>query len=199
MTVIISSLSITSCRSTKETQTTQSDQTQVEKEQLLSTKLKTVSSSTFSFQQIQNNLATVFVFVSPECPIAQKYTLEIEKLSGKYKEHKIEFYGIFPGMIAMRPSCETFADDYNLTIPLLKDGYYKVTKLLGATITPEVFVLDSNASILYSGQIDNWFFRLGKRRTVITERYLLDAIEAIINSEMIKVKQTEAVGCFIEQ
>ena len=46
--------------------------------------------------------------------------------------------------------------------------------------------------------MDNWLGELGRRRQVITEFYLKDAIESYLNEEEIKIKKTKAIGCFIE-
>jgi hypothetical protein len=45
--------------------------------------------------------------------------------------------------------------------------------------------------------IDNKFVDLGKQRTVVTEKYLEDAIVAIVENKKIHVTKTKAIGCYI--
>jgi hypothetical protein len=78
------------------------------------------------------------------------------------------------------------------------DAKAAFAKQLGATITPEVFVLGKSQETLYSGRIDNWAYELGRKRKVITEHNLLDALNAIDKKQKIKITKTKAVGCYIE-
>lgn len=69
---------------------------------------------------------------------------------------------------------------------------------LKATVTPEVFLIDAAGQLQYQGAIDNWFYELGKYRLNTTEQYLIDALTALNNGEQPPVRQTEAIGCFIQ-
>ena len=65
--------------------------------------------------------------------------------------------------------------------------------------TPEVFAVDSQGKTFYKGAIDNWAPELGQHRAVITEHYLQDALNGLLQHKDLRIKQTEAVGCFIER
>jgi hypothetical protein len=52
--------------------------------------------------------------------------------------------------------------------------------------------------VIYSGKIDNWFEDIGKRRTIITEFYLQDALNSVIRHREPAIKETKPVGCFID-
>jgi hypothetical protein len=80
----------------------------------------------------------------------------------------------------------------------LIDSNKKIANQLKASITPEVFILDINGSLLYSGRIDDWAYSLGKKRKNITDHNLLNALEDILNSRTIKNPKTTAIGCYIE-
>jgi hypothetical protein len=51
---------------------------------------------------------------------------------------------------------------------------------------------------LYQGRIDNWAYELAKKRRVITEHNLRDALNSIVHNQPIKITKTKAVGCYIE-
>ena len=72
-----------------------------------------------------------------------------------------------------------------------------VADRLGATRTPESFVLDKQRVVRYRGRIDDQYAALGKRRTVVTAHDLGDALEAILAGEAVNEPRTGAVGCLI--
>ena len=51
--------------------------------------------------------------------------------------------------------------------------------------------------ILYQGRIDNKFYKLGRRRNVVTEHNLKNAIEQSLNNLDIDQPYVEPIGCFI--
>jgi hypothetical protein len=60
-------------------------------------------------------------------------------------------------------------------------------------------VVDSHGKTLYRGAIDNWAVDLGQSRPVITENYLSDVLHSIAQGRDVPVRETKAVGCFIER
>ncbi len=75
----------------------------------------------------------------------------------------------------------------------------KLTHTLGASITPEVFIMGAHGQILYSGRIDNWAWETGQKRLKATEHDLVDALNAIDAGKATYQKKTQAVGCIIEK
>lgn len=161
--------------------------------------LKTLSGKDTLLSGIVNNKASVFIFLSPECPLSQGYSLTLNEFTKKYKINNIHFYGIFPGTQYPVDEIIDFQKKYNISFTLLLDPAYRFTRLMGATITPEAFVISNTGQVLYSGRIDNWAYEVSKTRQLITEHNLQDAIESIINNSPIAISKTKAVGCFIEQ
>jgi len=146
-------------------------------------------------KEIKKNRLNIFIFIDHECPISQKYTKIIKDLEEKYKRSDVAMYGIFPYQSAN--DVEIFSNKYKFKFPNLLDGQGEMTKILGATITPEVFLIDKQGFLIYQGKIDNWFYELGRYRQVITEHYLEDAITAYNQGNEVAVKKTEAIGCLI--
>jgi len=81
---------------------------------------------------------------------------------------------------------------------MIVDSAYTLTNLFNAATTPEAFVTDSTSIVLYSGRIDNWAYEVSKKRDLITEHDLQNALDCIVDNKPIAVSQTKAVGCFIE-
>lgn len=139
----------------------------------------------------------VLLFMDPDCPVTQKYGATVREIYQKYKSQGINVAAIYPVVGAEVAKISKFAEEYQFTFPHLMDSKLKFTKAIGATITPEVFLLDTEGNILYQGAIDNWFYELGRYRRVITQHYLKDALQAHLRDKPVPNARTEAVGCMI--
>lgn len=143
--------------------------------------------------------ATVLIFLDPECPISQAYTLTLRKLHQQYAIEGVVFRGIYDSAPLKKRDIRRFHQKYQLPFTGLKDTDYALARKYGATITPEVVVINEMESVLYRGAIDNWYYALGKNRTEPTELYLKDALDAILGVYPIVTKQTQAVGCLMNR
>jgi thiol-disulfide isomerase/thioredoxin len=142
--------------------------------------------------------AYVIFFLSPECPLCQSYSLTIKQIYEKYQAKGAEFVAIIPGTDYSLLKIVAFRNGYGLKdIPFFLDPNYAFSKQTKASITPEVFVLNQNNQLVYNGRIDNWAYELGKKRAVITEHDLKNALENLCSGIKFKPYQTKAVGCFI--
>jgi len=141
----------------------------------------------------------VIIFMAVDCPVTQKYMATIKELAQQYQSHSISVIGYFPAGLTKKES-KAFRKEYQIPemIQFMDDKRHVMTDKYGATITPEVVLLDKKQQVIYQGAIDNWFFELGRYRLEITEYYLKDAIEASLHGQSLSVKKTEAIGCFIQ-
>lgn len=138
----------------------------------------------------------VIVFLSPECPLCQNYTAVLNALATTYKG-KIAVYGIIPGKSYSAEEVKKFLNDYHIDFQLLFDRGMQLCRRLKATITPQAFLVNRKNEVLYSGLIDNWAASLGVQRTVVTEHYLADAIDASFRHLPVNPRKTRPVGCLI--
>ena len=138
----------------------------------------------------------ILIFLSPECPLCQSYTLTINQLNKSFPESRI--IAVFPGKIYSNKEITAFFEKYNLEINSIVDKDYYLAKKFNASITPQAFLLSPEGKVLYSGAIDNWAPELGKKRNIITKHYLKDAVRQRIDGEMINISTTEAIGCKIQ-
>ncbi len=169
-----------------------------ENKALLNLKLKSSEGKTVKLRNIYENAATVFVFLSPECPLSQTYTKEILALYQLQKDNKIAFIGVFPGKDLSPEKIEAFRRTYKLPFPILLDDEYALSKVLGAKITPEVFMCDPWGGVHYKGAIDDRAVSLGKLKSSASEQYLSNALEYWLMKESFWPIETTAVGCMIE-
>jgi peroxiredoxin len=92
----------------------------------------------------------------------------------------------FPEMKA-RSQREGFAFDY------LYDESQGLARALGAERTPEVFVFDRDRKLRYHGAIDD-----NRDDRAVEQRYLRDALEALLDGRDPPVAETPAVGCSVK-
>lgn len=141
---------------------------------------------------------SVYIFMLEDCPITQFYTLALREMHETYDPYGLNFVGLFPNRYSSPEKIDSFQQQYKIPFSLKTDYFQTKTKFFEATVTPEVVIYNHTyQEILYKGRIDNAYFRVGKKRGVTTTADLEDALEAIVRGEPIAVKETEAIGCFI--
>lgn len=156
-----------------------------------------VNGQSASMQAIAHQSATVFLFQSTDCPLCQKYTLPLKEIAAIYSPKNIKIYAVFLPEYDSVSEIKKYLHKYELPFDALIDHNRVLTRLLRASVTPEVVVIDSCYQKIYQGAIDNWYYALGKRRTLVTQRYLSDVLDAMCRQELPKITCTKAVGCFI--
>lgn len=141
---------------------------------------------------------TVYIFLLDECKICREYGPELKKYSEKFQSDKIEFVGVFPNFSSKKENIEKYKSEFDLKFELKTDYFKKLSNKFGARVLPEVFVYDAiTDSVVYSGRIDDRYVSIGKRKRIIKNYELENALQSIVENQDIKINKTEAVGCFI--
>ena len=139
----------------------------------------------------------VLVFLHDECVISQYYTIPLNELHEEF-EDVAEFSGIFPNPQVDWKRLRAFEKKYDIDFQLRMDHDFRQVKRFGATITPEVFVVD-HGEVLYSGRIDNAYARVGKKRAHVTSHELRDVLQALREKRHPHVHHQPAIGCIITE
>ncbi|MEQ1842491.1 MAG: redoxin family protein [Verrucomicrobiales bacterium] len=143
-------------------------------------------------------VAVVSIFIATDCPIANSYAPEINRIWDDYSEKGIEIQLVYPDPEVTEVEVSQHVAEYSLTPATVIDRDHTLVKKAGVTITPEVAVSDSAGKVIYRGRIDNLYADYGERRREVTERYLRDALDAILKGDTPTVTKTGAIGCLIE-
>jgi len=142
--------------------------------------------------------ASVVIFVTDDCPIANAYAPEINRLVLEYVDGPVRFHLVHVDPDLRPEEARAHAAEYGLTAcPVLIDAEHEVVRAVGATTTPEAAVIVPGGEIVYRGRIDDRYADLGERRLVPTTSDLNDAIAAVLDGRPVRVARTEAVGCNI--
>lgn len=151
-----------------------------------------------SMNELYESPFTVFLFLSPECPLCENYSATLKTLRSEFDPEKVVFIGVFSGEWYDKEEITTFLARYQPPVTPILDPDYRLQERFSATVTPEAVVTNEDGDVLYQGKIDNWIVSLGKKRTVVNQYYLRDALNALLAGQNPEIAKTEPIGCFIE-
>lgn len=143
----------------------------------------------------KGKLATALFFISTECPISNRYSPDIIKISNKYKDKGVECVGIYSDPVLTDREISEHAATYGYKFPVMHDKSSELRKRFGITKTPEVAVIDNQDQLIYRGRIDDRYVTFGTVRPSAKVHDLIDVLDAVADRKPMKPRFTEAVGC----
>ena len=120
--------------------------------------------------------ATVLVFYSTECPISNSYSPTFKSLVESFPGDKVKWIGVCVDPDLSDQEVKAHSRDFSLKFPVARDRQGSLARKLGAKMTPEAFVIDSDGRVRYHGRIDDQFAARQKRNVNPTENDLKDAL-----------------------
>ena len=159
---------------------------------------KTITGKEATLHINKTTRGMVFIFLVPDCPFSQFYSIAVNQVYSSYFFRGFQFYGIVPGNLYALSEIDSFRTQYNFIPEILIDEPYHLTKKFKVNVVPQVIVTNTKGQILYSGKIDDQAVSPGQKKYQPTKFYLLDALKNISLGKPVKVKKTNAVGCYIE-
>lgn len=156
-------------------------------------KLKDINGVEQSFKSLKGEKGTIIIFLSAQCPVVKQYNERINQIYNDYKAEGISFIGVNSNSTESLEWVKSHAQE-NYSFPMLIDSGNVLADEFGASVTPEVFLFDSKGRLVYRGAIDN--DRSGKN---ITENFLRDALDALLQGRQIAKTVTKAFGCTIKR
>jgi len=140
------------------------------------------------------------IFLGTECPLAKLYANRMQELSVEFAKKGVALVAIDSNRQDAITEIDAFARHNALTFPILKDVGNKVADQLGATRTPEAFLLDAEGTVRYHGRIDNQYTfgaGVGFAAPQLKRRDLAIAVDELLAGKPVSVATTEAKGCII--
>jgi len=141
----------------------------------------------------------VVMFTCNHCPYVKAYDDRIIALQEEFKERGVMFIGINSNEDVNYPE-DSFdnmvrkAKQKGLNYPYLRDETQEVARAYGASHTPQIFVLDSDRDLRYTGKIDDDWRDPG----AVKEHYLKEALLELLKGSRISNPETYAIGCTIK-
>ena len=141
--------------------------------------------------------ATVFFFVLAECPIANSYAPEINRIKATYARRGVRCYVVYVEDDLSVAAARRHAREHGFTFPALLDPGHQLVKFAGVTVSPEVAVLAPDNTVRYRGRIDDRAAAFGKKRVQPSKQDLREALDVILEGKPVATPITKAVGCYI--
>jgi predicted dienelactone hydrolase len=142
----------------------------------------------------------VLVFVATDCPIANGYLPQLQRMADERGKQGVSFLLVHPRRgVTVEAACEHVAE-FSVRIPVVLDDNQSIARAAGATVTPQVAVFDGSSNgPVYRGRIDNLHAGFGKKRPEATSHDLADALDQLLAGRPVATPETEAIGCLIEE
>lgn len=165
--------------------------------------LRDVSNKMVSMKDYDKAKGFIIVFTCNTCPFSIANEERLIAVDMKYKKMGYPVIAINPNNPLVQPgdsfkAMQKRASSKGYTFPYLEDNNQQVFPMYGATKTPHVYVLQKNHGnkyiVKYIGAIDN----SSRDASTVTEKYLENAVDALLAGQKIKVKETKAIGCSIK-
>jgi len=164
--------------------------------------LKNVNGKNVSLKDYGEAKGFIVIFTCNHCPFAKAYEDRIIALDRKYSKAGYPVIAINPNnpAVAKDDSYELMkvrAKEKGFTFPYLFDDGQKIYPQYGATKTPHVYILQKTAKgneVKYIGAIDDNY----EDEAAVTQKYVENAVNALLKGGEVTVKQTKAIGCSIK-
>lgn len=156
--------------------------------------------SLYSYEDATNG--AIVIFTCNHCPYAKAYEDRIIAIDNMFREKGYPVIAINPNDPALQPE-DSFdkmierAKEKGFPFPYLFDETQEIYKNFGAKRTPHVYLLnkeDDTFVVSYIGTIDNNY----KDASKADEKYLANAVNALLDGEKPDPDFTKAIGCTIK-
>lgn len=155
----------------------------------------TLTGDTYTLDSLTTKGPVVAVFLATRCPVAQRYAMRLKRLHAEFtadnKQHTT-FVGIYANEEDTVDDVKAYIQKAEYTFPIVKDTTGYLAELLGATMTPQAMIVDTEGTLRYRGPIDD-----NRYETRIKHSYLRDALLATHTGDAIPLQETPAFGCTI--
>lgn len=164
--------------------------------------LKNVDNKNVSLKDYKDAKGFIVIFTCNHCPYAIAYEDRIIDLDKKYKKLGYPVIAINPNNPEKQKDdsfdkMQVRAKEKGFTFPYLFDDGQKIYPQYGATKTPHVYILqktDKGNVVKYIGAIDDNH----SDETAVEQKYVQNAVDALLKKQEVKVKTTKAIGCSIK-
>jgi len=147
-----------------------------------------------SLADFKASKAIVLMFIATQCPVSNAYNARMVELHKDYSSKGVSFVAINSNKQESVEEIKKHSKDNGFAFPVLKDWNNVIADKLEASVTPEIYVLNSNFEVLYHGRIDD-----SQREGKVTSKDLRAALDSILSGKTVEVQETKAFGCTIKR
>lgn len=158
-----------------------------------------MNGQTISLDTYPSCAGVLIIFTSNNCPYDEHYRARIKGLSSAYQD-KVPVLLVNP-YTDPNESTENMvkkAKQAGFNVPYLADKDQTLMQSLGATKSPQAFLLKNNGgkfTVVYNGAIDD----NAQVAADVRHTYLKDAIDIMLSNQTIATPEVRPVGCSIRK
>jgi peroxiredoxin len=156
------------------------------------------SGKSHSLYDLKGKKAVAVIFVATKCPYSNAFNHIMAKLAQEYADKGVAFVGINANKSEPAEEVAQHASANGLGFLVLKDPNNVIADRLGASVTPEVFLLDGDFTLRYHGALGNSQKPTTKAEEA-TDAELRPALDALLAGQTVARAQTKAFGCTIKR
>jgi peroxiredoxin len=158
-----------------------------------------IDGDSHSLEDYADKPALAVVWSCNHCPYVQAWEGRMIDLQREFGDRGLALVAINSNDADAYPedsfdAMKARAGQQGFNFDYLYDEDQSVLNAYGAERTPEVFLFDADRRLVYHGAIDD-----SREEGEVTQRYLGDAIEALLAGEEPPVADTPAVGCTVKR
>jgi peroxiredoxin len=165
-------------------------------------KLQSVDGSWVSLSGLENAKGAIVIFSCNSCPYVVAYEDRMIELHNRFAPLGYPVIAINSNDEKISPgdsfeNMKKRSKDKKFPFAYVYDKSQKVIKAYGGTRTPHVYILNLEGNdflVKYIGAIDNNY----QDANAVTEKYVENAMEEILQGRKVSVESTKAIGCTIK-
>ena len=160
--------------------------------------LQGVDGATHALADYADAPALAVVFSCNHCPYVRAWEGRMIELQREYGPRGFRLVAINANDATTHPG-DSFDEmrkrhaEQGFTFDYLHDEAQEVARVYGAERTPEVFLFDRDRRLVYHGAIDD-----NRDDQAVGQRYLRDAVDAVLDGREPETTETAPVGCTIK-
>jgi peroxiredoxin/mono/diheme cytochrome c family protein len=152
--------------------------------------LTDIKGKTYNWETLAQRGPVALVFSGTACPVAQRYTVRLNELYQTFSAKGVSLFVVHSNYDEGKEEVAEHAKEMGYKMPVVKDEDGSLARMLGATMTPQAFVIDSKGVLRYRGALDD-----NRYENRVKKPYLRDTLNALLNKKAVPVANTEAFGC----
>ncbi len=151
---------------------------------------------THTLYQAGSTKPVVVMIQGNGCPIVRHQMVTLKQISEKYGPQGVRFLLLNPNLQDNARTITKEVDEFGYPFPVLIDAKQQVGEALQVQRTSEVYVIDPNTrKLVFRGPVDD---RVGyERQRPASKHYLVDALDASLAGQAVKVPYADGVGCIV--
>lgn len=135
---------------------------------------------------------TALIFVSTRCEVTESYSERLQQLYADYVGRNVEFVFVDANASESIAEVDAYGKSHRWKFKVYKDESNRLADKLNAQVTPEVFLFDKTATLVYHGRVDN-----SRNFQNIKTKDARTALDAVLSGGTIPTAETKAFGCTI--